>query len=511
MITIDATANSNAQVEFFAAPEYEVLFGGAAGGGKTWCLVVDPLRYIQYEGYTAIIFRRTFPELEGSILPLARKYYNAAGATYNEQKKTFTFPSGATVRLGFMQHQEDWQNYQGHEYAGQYFDELTNFHQVQYDVLGTWNRSKVAGITPYRRAATNPGGVGHAWVKTRFVQACPAVPDGPQRFSKPANMYWQPMKAGASFTYRTENNQELSRKFIPSRVFDNVDLLATNPLYLAQLLGLPPQKRKAFLEGDWDVFEGQFFSMWRNELHVIDPMLPPANWNRLGVIDYGERTVLECSARDYEGNIITFAESYSEAMVPSERFNLMADLLIEKQLWNLPIYYDTNMDISLKHYYGFDKTPAQIAEDVFRDRFKGTLDGKKPSLTVVAKATTDRRGYRVACNEAMKEYLAWSKGPDGMFTRRPKHYVTRDCQHLIRTLPELIHDPESPDGLDFDRGVGLDDPFDADKMALMILSTPQRQEKENKHYTSEQEYFEDKIFNPILERAQRPRITSTSI
>ena len=251
--------NSKPQTEFFKSTEYEVLYGGSAGSGKSFALVVEPLRYIQYPRFTGIIFRRTYPELEGSIIPLAMHYYLAAGATWHEQKKTFTFPSGAKIRLGFMQHAEDWRNYQGHQYTYQGYDELTNFAWEQYEMLAAWNRSPVEGIPAYRRATSNPGGVSHSVVKKYFYDTCLPLPDGPMLYSDIARIWWQPMKSNKTYYTRNEAGRSLGRKFIPARVFDNVDLLKNNPQYVSQLLTLPEKKRKALLEGNWEVYEGQFF------------------------------------------------------------------------------------------------------------------------------------------------------------------------------------------------------------------------------------------------------------
>ena len=198
--------------------EYEVLYGGAAGGGKSWSLVVEPIPYLQQcSKFTGIIFRRTYPELEGSIIPLTHEYYLNCGAIWNEQKKRYLFPSGAVMRLGFMQYKDDWRNYQGHEYAYQGFDELTNFEEEQFTMLAVWNRSKQEGVPPYRRAASNPGGVGHLWVKRRFVDTCKPTTNGDRKWSILGQMYYQPMKSGPTYYYRDKSSDKiLSKKFIPS-------------------------------------------------------------------------------------------------------------------------------------------------------------------------------------------------------------------------------------------------------------------------------------------------------
>lgn len=468
---------------------------------NSWSLVIDPLRYVEYTDFTATIFRRTYPQLLNSIIPYCVKYYPHAGGVWNEQKKTWTFPSGAKIRLAYMEHEDDWQNFQGDETCGQYFDELTTFHWKQYQMLGAWNRSRVPGIPPYRRSSSNPGGLAHSAVKRHFVDTCPPVKDGPERYSEIAGMWWQPMKPGPVQWFTNEVGQKLSRVFIPAKVFDNEDLLINNPNYLGQLLQLPPYRRKAYLDGDWDIFEGMFFDMFNREVHVIEPLSKnlikstPVSAIR-GAIDYGERTVLEVGLRDYEGNIIAFAECYSTAKTPTERAELIAETLLQYDLHNIMIRHDTNMSYSLKHYTGYDKEPITI----FREVLKKKMKSKEPTLVEVSKKSEEAVKYRIACNEAVKEFLRFEKDPKtGDFILRPRLFFTSDCKQLIETLPELIHDPDSPGGLDFDKDSGIDDPFDALKYFFMDLQKPIRAGQKKK-YKDLDDYMENEVFKPIHDR-----------
>jgi len=466
--------NSKPQVDFFAAKEYEILYGGSAGGGKSWSLVVDPMRYIDYPQFTAIIFRRTYPELEGSIIPLTHHYYQNAGAVWNEQKKVYTFPSGAKIKLGFMQYLDDWRNHQGSEYCGQYYDELTNFEWEQYTMLAAWNRSKVDGIEPYRRAASNPGGPGHKKVKDYFVDTCPPVPDGPMVYSELARMWYQPMKSGPTYRHMNELDQVLTRKFIPARVFDNVDMLKRNPNYVAQLLQLPERKRKGLLEGDWNLFEGQFFDEFNSDIHILGPkQYQPYevilnNYSVLGGLDYGKITAAEFIAKDSSDNIIIFDELSHENINRTQKIADMKKFLRDRHMSKIRVVADTNMWIPDSFDVAFSNIPANDY----------ILNGNV-NLIKVSKRSSENRNYRIACNDAMKDLLHYELVEDNKeaFKIKPRIKIYSRCKKLIETLPTLIvseTDQEDIEDSDYDHY------YDAFKMPMMMLYKPREIDLDNR-------------------------------
>lgn len=461
---IEIKANSKPQTDFFASSEYEVLYGGAAGGGKSWSLVTEPLNYLkECSQFTGIIFRRTYPELEGSIIPLTHHYYLNAGASWSEQKKRYIFPSGSTMRLGYMQYTDDWRNYQGHEYCYQGFDELTNFEEDQYTMLSVWNRSKQEGVLAYRRAASNPGGVGHNWVKKRFVDVCKPSKDGDRVYSEYGKMWYQPMKAGPTYYAVDENTRAtITRKFIPSRVFDNVDLLKLNPNYLSQLLSLPERKRKALLEGDWNVFEGQFFDEWFEEVHVIEPDQYVAydkmkeNYSLILGMDYGNATFVYLLAKDYNENILGVDEWWMEKTTRQEKIKSLKSWLAERKLLDYPIVADTNMWIP----DAFDVTNSTIpAQDFIAAGIK---------LIPVSKTSPDHRRYRVACNDSVKDALHWEE-KEGRITLAPRLRIYRRCNKFIEYFPSLVVDDKDIEDIANDQ---YDHPYDSFKYAFMRIYKP---------------------------------------
>ncbi len=279
------------QKRFIDATESEVLFGGAAGGGKSYGQMVDALLYaLRYPGSKQLVLRRTFAELDKSLIRTSLALYPRSIYSFNASSHVGRFKNGSIIDFGYCATENDVYQYQSAEYDLIRFDELTHFTEAQYLYL----ISRVRGANPYPKqikSSTNPGGVGHGWVKHRFVDVG---------------------AAGSAVT----GEDGMTRIFIPSLLDDNVFLKRGDPNYEKRLLALPERERKALLYGNWDIFEGQYFSEFSRAMHVCEPFEIPKGWRRLRTIDYGlDRLACLWIALSPDGRFYVYRE-YCESDLP---------------------------------------------------------------------------------------------------------------------------------------------------------------------------------------------------
>ena len=249
------------QIAFYEAQSRYIAYGGARGGGKSHAARTKAvLLALGRPGIQILLLRRTLAELrENHVMPLMKMLQGIA--RYKEQSKEFLFPNGARIVLGYCAAERDVLQYQGQAYDVVFLEEATQFSEFQFQALTESNRASGlcrTKFTPRMYFTCNPGGVGHEWVKRLFITR----------------------------QYRQSERPE-DYTFIPAKVYDNRFLLEHSPDYVRTLENLPDARRRAMLDGDWDIFDGQYFSEWRREKHVIKPFAIPAHWRRYCTLDYG--------------------------------------------------------------------------------------------------------------------------------------------------------------------------------------------------------------------------------
>jgi|TARA_R110000764_G_scaffold40031_4_gene89481 hypothetical protein len=429
--------NEGPQTEFLAASEREVLFGGAAGGGKSFGLLADPMRYFGNPNFNGLILRRTNDELRELIWKSQELYPKAfQGAKWAEKKSQWTFPSGSRLWLTYLERDQDVLRYQGQAFSYVAFDELT-----QYPTPFAWNymRSRLRTTDPtlpiYMRATTNPGGAGHGWVKRTFIDPAPSN----------TKFVAKDLDSGEDLVYPDSHERAgeplFYRRFIPAKLSDNPYLMEGGQ-YEANLLSLPEMQRRQLLEGDWAVADGAAFSEFRSTKHVVEPFDIPTDWRRFRSCDYGysSYSAVHWFAIDPSyGTLINYRELY----VSKHTGRDLAKAVIEAE-GGERIDYGV-LDSSCWHNRG--QLGPSIAEEMIS---QGTR--WRPS---------DRtNGARVAGKNRFHEVLKIDEE-----TGIPGIQFFNTCRQIIADLPVIPADPRGSD--DIDPRYATDHAYDSVRYAVM--------------------------------------------
>lgn len=436
--------NEGPQTDFLAAPETDVLYGGAAGGGKSHAMVVDPLRFAHIKEHRALILRKSLPELR-ELIDKTRELYPQAfpGCKYNETNKIWKFPSGATVEFGYLDKEADVYRYQGQAFSWIGFDEITHLaSEFAWNYLASRLRTTNPEITCYMRCTANPGGPGHAWVKARYIE--------PSDWNTPFM-----------------SDSGITRRFIPAKLSDN-KYLYENGNYERMLKSMDEVTRRRLLEGDWDVAEGAAFSEFNKSLHVVQQFTIPADWNRIKAVDYGFTAPSCClwGAVDPEdGSIYVYRELYERGLDGD----------------------DLKMRITEMEHMEHRGIPGVLDGACWnRTGYSGPTIGETLTTGMYGHKLRPADKNRIAGKVQVHQYLrSDAKG-------KPRLFIFENCKNLIREIAGLPLSKTNSEDVDTHAD---DHAYDA--LRYMLMSRPKKmtlaaaamQFKSSNEYTPTDESF----------------------
>lgn len=426
------------QNRFHASPADICLYGGAAGGGKSRALLMDAfVSVLEVPGNAAMLMRRTFPELEASLILESIKLFPPQIAKYHEGKHRWTIKTGAAdsyVMFGFCEREKDVYKYQSAQWGYLGVDESTHFTQFQFEYLFGRVRSVIKGTFPRARLATNPGNVGHGWHRKFFRIGQQA-----------ADTIWTPpIEAHMTVAPPT-------RMFIPSRVYDNPHLMENDPAYIARLEALPPAQRKMLLDGDWDGFAGQYFTEFNREAHLIKPFEIPRHWKLYRSVDFGYTDPMGAYWHAFaeNGHVYTFRELYATGLRDKEQAREIKKRSVRRGAGG-------GQEDELIEYTVGDPSMA----------IKGKDSGISTQENYVREGVNIFPGSnaRVPGWMQLRNFLAIDPA-----TGTPWWQIFENCPNLARELEEAVTDEGNPEDLNTD---GSDHGLDSCRYFFMSRPAP---------------------------------------
>lgn len=406
-----------------------VAFGGARGGGKSWAVRVKAvLLAFRYPGIKIMIVRRTYPELRANHINPLRTLLSSF-AQYKDSTKEFLFPNGSVIMFRHCANQSDVDKYQGTEVDVLFLDEATQLTEEEYDRFKACVRG-VNGFPKRVYLTCNPGGVGHGFVKRLFIDR--AYKDG-------------------------ENPDDYV--FYQSLVTDNKALMSADPEYIRQLESLPPKLKKAWLMGDWNIFDGQFFEEFRDIpehykdrkfTHVIEPFEVPDDWHIVRSFDFGFRKPFSCDwwAIDYEGRAYLILQLYGCTDIPNDGLKWPPDRI-----------FSEIHRIESEHRWLRGKFIDGVADPSIWDASRGEaiIESADRHLVYFSKGDNKRIPGWMQC------HYRFSFDEEG----KPMVYFFNTCSHAVRTIPLLQFSDVNPEDLNTDN----EDHF-ADSFRYFCMSRP---------------------------------------
>ena len=429
-VTMRIPEPNDKQKLFLADTHRYVGYGGARGGGKSWCVRTKAkILAAKYPGIKICIVRKTYPELTANHIKPLTKEIQKEMARYNDSKKEFRFVNGSEIIFRYLDTDKDLDRFQGTEFDILFLDEATQFSEDQYKML----IACVRGVNDFPKRVyitCNPGGVGHQWVKRLFIDRIYNTGEEPEEYS-----------------------------FIQAGVRDNKALMEMQPDYIKQLEALPPKIREAWLNGSWDVYMGQFFEDFYNfpdhyadrvGTHVIDPFEIPDGWKIYRSFDWGYNKPFSCGwwAVDYDGVAYRILELYGCDKTPNEGVK-----------WTPPKVFSEIHRIETEHRWLAGKKIIGIADPAIWDAETGESIADVAAKHQVFFTPGDNK--RIPGWMQVHYRLAFD---DNGF---PMMYVFSNCKAFIRTIPLLQYDEHRPEDLDTD---GED--HVADEVRYFCMSRP---------------------------------------
>lgn len=401
-----------------------LFYGGAKGGGKSRGMRdVFLIRRFKYPGTNAGIFRQTYGELEANHIRPLFQNYPSLREYYNDSKKLLSLPNGSTIEFCYAANEKDLDNYQGREFDDLGIEEAGQWTEPMFRTLHGSNRTSKPGIKPRCLLTGNPGGIGHGWLKRLFVE---------RRFNS--------------------KERPTDYAFIQAKVWDNAALMENDPDYVHKLEANPNEAlRKAYLDGDWDIFAGQFFQEISRDVHFIKPFEIPPHWNRFGAYDFGfnHPAAFGWFANDEDGNTYL----YREFIKAQQRVDQFAKALNSygdtASLYPIVAGHDC---WTVKGVLKDSAQPPTVAEEFATHGIS------------LKKATVDR----IQGAAQLRSYLAWRDRPNN----KPRFYIFNNCPISFDTISRMIHDPDRvEDVLKVDASEGDpqsgDDAYDMIRYGLM--------------------------------------------
>lgn len=399
---IDWRAHPGAQTEALRRLEFEILYGGARGGGKTeggmaWMVRPDRIDNPRYRG---LVVRRHADDLSDWIAR-ARLFYRTLRPTFAGNPPIIRFPSGSFIKTGHLKDVHAYEKYLGHEYQSILIEELTLIpSEGSYEKLISSCRTSVQGLTPQVFATTNPGGPGHGWVKNRWVDKCRLK------------------------TY-TDPDSGMTRIFIPSTLDDNPSLMRNDPAYVRRIEGIKDHKLKmAWRWGSWDIFAGQFFEEWDPKVHVCKPFDIPSSWWIYGAHDWGYAAPAAYLwvAISPKGVHYVFREYYGSRVIPERFARIILDRTQKRELESFMMTL-AGPDCWAKNQYGTGKDDDQA-----------TVKSVEQKMADVGLYLTKANNDRISGWQALRSLMYHDVNCPTKFQ------VFSNCKNTIRVIPNMVHD-----------------------------------------------------------------------